>query len=77
MLIAKAEILKLIDDLPERVDVEELLYRLYLREKLEAAEEDVREGLGFRGRFCRSQVDLLDPKGLSSGSNRSSGVCPQ
>lgn len=44
MQIKKQAILKLVEDLPESVEVEELLYRLYLREKLEAAEEDVREG---------------------------------
>lgn len=44
MTIQKQAILKLVEDLPEEVDFEELHYRLYLREKLEAAEEDVREG---------------------------------
>jgi hypothetical protein len=44
MRIAKAQLKKLVDELPETVDVEEVLYRLALRERLEAAEEDVREG---------------------------------
>ncbi len=44
MVIAKREVLKLVDEMPERVDLEELQYRLYLRQKLEAAEEDVRAG---------------------------------
>ena len=44
MTIQKQAILKLVEDLPEEVDFEELHYRLYLREKLEAAEEVVREG---------------------------------
>jgi hypothetical protein len=44
MRIEKQEILKLVEELPETIEVEDLLYRLYLREKLEAAEEDVREG---------------------------------
>ena len=44
MVIAKTEVQKLIDEMPEHVDLEELQYRLYLRQKLEAAEEDVRSG---------------------------------
>ncbi len=44
MRIAKQELHKLIEDLPEHVEIDEVLYRLYLREKLDAAEEDVREG---------------------------------
>ena len=34
----------MIKDLPEQIDVDELMYRLYLGQKLEAAEEDVRAG---------------------------------
>lgn len=44
MRIAKAQLLKLVENLPETVEIEEVLYRLALREKLEAAEQDVREG---------------------------------
>jgi hypothetical protein len=33
----------LIKELPEKIDIDELMYRLYLRQKLKAAEEDVRE----------------------------------
>lgn len=44
MTIAKKQILELVKDLPEEVDIDEVMYRLYLRQKLEAAEEDVREG---------------------------------
>lgn len=44
MLIAKQQILKLIKDLPDKVDIDEVMYRLYLRQKLEAAEKDVRRG---------------------------------
>lgn len=42
MFIAKQQILKLIQDLPDKVDIDEVMYRLYLRQKLEAAEKDVR-----------------------------------
>ena len=44
MQINKEDLHKLIDDLPEPVDTDEVLYRLYLREKLNAAEEDARDG---------------------------------
>ena len=44
MTIAKNEILELIKDLPEEIDIDEIIYRLYLRQKLEGAEKDVREG---------------------------------
>ncbi|OGW53041.1 MAG: hypothetical protein A2Y81_09785 [Nitrospirae bacterium RBG_13_43_8] len=44
MTIAKQQILELLRDLPEEVDIDEIIYRLYLRQKLEAAEKDVQEG---------------------------------
>lgn len=44
MTITKNEILELIKDLPEEIDIDEIIYRLYLRQKLEGAEKDVREG---------------------------------
>jgi len=44
MTVGKKQLLELIKDLPEEVDVDEVMYRLYLRQKLDAAEEDVREG---------------------------------
>ncbi|MBC8521379.1 MAG: hypothetical protein H8D26_05250 [Methanomicrobia archaeon] len=44
MIIAKQQILDMIKALPEKIDIDELMYRLYLRQKLEAAEEDVSEG---------------------------------
>lgn len=44
MTIAKQQVFELIKDLPEEVDVDEIMYRLYLRQKLETAEKDVREG---------------------------------
>lgn len=44
MTIAKQQVFELIKDLPEEVDVDEIMYRLYLRQKLETAEKDVRKG---------------------------------
>lgn len=44
MRIDKQELHKIVEDLPEPVEMDEVLYRLYLREKLNAAEDDVRAG---------------------------------
>lgn len=44
MRIAKAQLVELVAGLPETVEIEDVLYRLALRERLEAAEEDIREG---------------------------------
>ena len=44
MTITKQQVLEIVKDLPEEVDIDEIMYRLYLRQKLEAAEKDVREG---------------------------------
>jgi hypothetical protein len=41
MAIPKEEVLELVRQLPDDVDIEELIYRLYLREKLIAAEADI------------------------------------
>ncbi len=34
MGIAKSELLNLIDNLPEEIDIDELMYRLYLKKRL-------------------------------------------
>lgn len=44
MTIRKEEVLELVRQLPDEVDVEELIYRLYLREKLAVAEADIAAG---------------------------------
>ncbi|HYH45644.1 MAG TPA: hypothetical protein VEG34_08150 [Thermoanaerobaculia bacterium] len=44
MQIARAQLFKLVENLPEEVELEEVLFRLALRQKLDAAEEDIREG---------------------------------
>lgn len=44
MTIAKQQVLELLNDLPEQVDIDDIIYRLYLRQKLELAEQDIREG---------------------------------
>ncbi len=44
MQVAKIKLEGIIRDLPELVDLEEVMYRLYLLEKIEAGEADIREG---------------------------------
>lgn len=44
MIIAKQQVFELIKDLPDELDIDEIMYRLYVRQKLETAEKDVREG---------------------------------
>jgi hypothetical protein len=44
MTIPKQEVFELLGQLPDEVDIEELIYRLYLREKLAAAEADITAG---------------------------------
>ncbi|MBI4689449.1 MAG: hypothetical protein HY754_04155 [Nitrospirae bacterium] len=42
--IPKSEIEKILKELPEKVDIEEMMYRLYLLQKIEAGEADIHEG---------------------------------
>jgi hypothetical protein len=44
MTMPKEEVLELVRQLPDEVDLEEVIYRLYLREKLAAAEADIAAG---------------------------------
>ena len=40
----KQEIQQVLDGLPEDATIEDMMYRLYVRQKLEHAQEDVRAG---------------------------------
>ncbi|OGC01332.1 hypothetical protein A2V82_10885 [candidate division KSB1 bacterium RBG_16_48_16] len=44
MTIAKEKVVEIVNDLPDQVDIDEVMYRLYLMQKLEAGERDVQEG---------------------------------
>jgi hypothetical protein len=44
MAIPKEEVLEMVRQLPNDMDIEELIYRLYLREKLIASEVDIAAG---------------------------------
>jgi hypothetical protein len=57
MKMSKKEVLALVEELPEEVDVEELIYRLYLREKLARAEEDIAAGRTLSAEEVRRQAE--------------------
>lgn len=42
--VKKSDILELLRDMPEEIDADELIYRVYLRQKVEAAEAAVEAG---------------------------------
>ena len=44
MQVSKAKIETILRDLPDLVDIEEVMHRLYLLEKIEAGETDIRNG---------------------------------
>lgn len=44
MRIKKKELLELLAELPEEIELEEIMYRLYFRRRLEAAMRDFQEG---------------------------------
>lgn len=44
MEILKSKLEGILKELPEKVDVEDVMYRLYLLQKIEAGEKNVAEG---------------------------------
>jgi hypothetical protein len=56
MSMHKEEVLELVRQLPDEVDVEEVIYRLYLREKLAAAEADIAAGRTLSPKEVREQA---------------------
>ena len=42
--ISKLELEQLFKELPEQIDIEEVMYRLYLLQKIHAGETDIQEG---------------------------------
>lgn len=44
MMIAKNRLLEMVNELPDEVDIDEMIYSLYLKQKLENAEKDIQEG---------------------------------
>jgi hypothetical protein len=56
MTIRKDEVIELLSQLPDEVDIEELIYRLYLREKLAASEADISAGRTLSAEELRTQA---------------------
>jgi hypothetical protein len=56
MTMPKEEVLELVRQLPDEVDLEEVIYRLYLREKLAAAEADIAAGRTLAPEEVREQT---------------------
>ncbi len=54
--IPKEEVIELVRQLPDQVEIEELIYRLYLREKLAAAEEDIAAGHTLSAEEARAEA---------------------
>jgi len=56
MLIRKEEVLQIVQQLPDEIDIEELIYLLYLREKLAVAEADIPTSRTLSAEEMRVQV---------------------
>ncbi len=54
--IPKEEVIEMVRQFPDEIDIEELIYRLYLREKLELAEADIAAGRTFSSEEFRAQA---------------------
>ena len=54
--VPRDEVLELVRGLPEQIDVEDLIERLYLREKLAAADRAVAEGRTLSVEEVRAQA---------------------
>ena len=61
MTISKEEALELVRQLPDQIEIEELIYRLYLREKLAAAEADIAAGRTLSDDEVRQQAASWQP----------------
>ncbi len=44
MEILKSKLEGLLKELPEKVDVEDVMYRIYILQKIEAGEQDITDG---------------------------------
>lgn len=42
MIVTKSLVAEMVKDLPEKVDLDDLMYRLYLLKKIEKGEADIR-----------------------------------
>lgn len=54
--VPKEEVIEMVRQMPDEIDIEELIYRLYVREKLEQAEEDTAAGRLLSAEEVRAQA---------------------
>lgn len=56
MAITKADLLKLVESLPENVTVEEVMTELYVRSKIDAGLQQLEEGKGIPHHQVKEQI---------------------
>lgn len=56
VLVPKKDVLAIVDEFPDGIDVEDLIHRLYLREKLATAEAEIAAGRSFSSEELREQA---------------------
>lgn len=56
MTVARSEVLRMVRRLPARIEVEDLIYHLYVREKLARAEADIAAGRTISHEEVRKRV---------------------
>ncbi len=57
MLAAKQEALKTIDQLPDDVDMDEIMYRLYVLDKIRKGQEAVEQGKTLTNEELKREID--------------------
>ncbi|MCK5663295.1 MAG: hypothetical protein KAI17_07400 [Thiotrichaceae bacterium] len=57
MQAAKQEALNTIGQLPEDADMEEIMYRLYVLDKIRKGQEAVKEGKGITSEELKREID--------------------
>ncbi|MBY0475044.1 MAG: hypothetical protein K2Q13_08290 [Nitrosomonas sp.] len=57
MLAAKKEALKTIDQLPDDADMDEIMYRLYVLDKIRKGQEAVEQGRTLTSEELKQEID--------------------
>lgn len=58
MLTVKQEALKTIDQLPDDADMDEIMYRLYVRDKIRKGQEAVEQGKTLISKQLKWEIDV-------------------
>lgn len=62
MTISKTKLETLVKELPKKVDIEEVMYRLYLLQKIETSEKSVRQGRTTKHRDVMKKLSKRWPR---------------